>query len=143
MSYRMYQTTKMLKGLDILGQVCCVLVPMIIHMRLPDGYMGILMMVGGWQLLSFFVHLFFKNEPWKVELRRTYAKLLIIVAGALLLGLWQPAVMFTVVFGWIYAGPVVGLIYLGICIVEWMRVRRMAIEPKTEYNGTIEKLEGY
>jgi hypothetical protein len=89
-----------------------------------------LFLLGGVQVLSIIIHLFFKNKPWINKLRKIYYWLLLLPAGGIIYAMTvdpegksdmpELEVMF-------YVGIIsylIGIFYFIITIIEWRRVNK-------------------
>jgi hypothetical protein len=84
--------------------------------------------VGGWQLISFVIHLFL-HESWKATRDRTqYGKTLGWIIGigiiCLLLLLADIPVIIFYLFGLMIASPALAIWYFSICQTEWQILKR-------------------
>ncbi|MCX6317677.1 MAG: hypothetical protein NTW29_10320 [Bacteroidetes bacterium] len=84
--------------------------------------------VGGWQLISFLIHLFI-NDSWKATRERTaYAKTLVWMIGVglfcLLLLLAEIPVLILYLFALLFVSPVLAIWYFSICQTEWRILKR-------------------
>ncbi len=125
----MYRTAKTLKFLDIAGQLAAILVPLGWGgsiARMGEGLFMLLFTLGGWQLLSFLIHLALRNESWVATARKSYGMLLLAVGVLGMASMVVPFVGIYVMYGLLVAGPLLGLFYLAISFQELSKLRHMS-----------------
>lgn len=137
----MYHQTKLWKGIDIIGQLACIIIPLVMGEEPSDGFFVLLFALGGWQLTSFVIQLIWDDVPWKVYARRVYGKILLMIPMVAVIGMVVKVLLGYLLYGMLFIGPVLGFLYLTISIVEWLRIQRLATNSELSYHGSTEELE--
>lgn len=114
------------KTADVIGQVLFGILPLLLGLTsmLRAGFVTSLFALGGWQLLSFLVHLVLKGAAWKSKARLVYATLLV---GLLLFGLiaiTSEDILMPFLYSALVAGPVLGIFYFIVSLTELNRIYR-------------------
>lgn len=84
-------------------------------------------LVGGWQLISVFIH-FFYEAPYKKIMRKIYLITLGVVIIALLVSIPTDGIIVTL-FGLLFFSPVMAVYYLITCINETQQLSLIMTQP--------------
>jgi hypothetical protein len=126
---------KTFKTVDYIGQILLLLFSVALALStefdvLGSPVMNMYLVVGGWQLVSVIVHLFF-SRIYKIPLRKWYHGLLIftLVIG-ILMGFSDAVIPF--LFGMLYWSPMLAILYLVCCYKETMKLSPSATAGEAE-----------
>lgn len=122
---------KTFKTVDYIGQILLLLFS--VGLGLSTGFdmlgspaLNMYLFVGGWQLISVIVHLFFRKE-YKIPLRKLYHILLIITLSiGLVMGFSDLVIYYF--FGMLFWSPLLAILYLVCCYKETMKLSPVALK---------------
>lgn len=123
---------KVFKRIDCVVQGFLIVAGIIMALASGDmmsdfNFFGAYFLVGGWQLVSVFVH-FFYQAPYKTRMRKVYLVSLGLVILALLVSI-PTEMIIGALFGLLFVSPVLAVFYLATCIVETQRLLELAVLP--------------
>jgi|GEM_PF-701026 len=132
---------KIWKALDIVGQILCVLVPMLRMSRYTseDDFFLIYFLIGAWQVVSFMAHKATKENDNTARSLYGFLLLMIIVCGILCTVTMVPTgglsiVLYMMVM--MFAGVVMAVYYFVICVVEFIYLFFSEQRKTTDYETT-------
>ncbi|MEZ5016452.1 MAG: hypothetical protein R2800_05315 [Flavipsychrobacter sp.] len=101
------------KIFDLVGQLLCLMVPIILGAYFDNGryYVLTYFTVGGWQLISFLISAATMKAEEKAAARKIYGVLLLCTLGSALLLLtgWDPA--FLLLYVYLFFTPLMAIMY--------------------------------
>jgi hypothetical protein len=114
-----------LQAFDIAGQIAMIVIPL--AFSVVDALALVAIMLGSWQLLSFFVHFFAGKPSGMLKARRFYgiAVLVLFISGLLSLAGGGLFIVYLCILA--VAGPVLGIWYMCVSVQEWRNLRRQMV----------------
>lgn len=112
------------KVMDMWVQIAIIVIVMLLflfqdHMIFGESFFYIYFILGGWQLISVFVHFYFPREV-KIPLRNIYH---ILVALTILIGMIIGKELVDYLYSMLFWTPILALLYLATCIIETVRLK--------------------
>ena len=123
--------TIFLKAVDILAQLSICLFPVFSGHRPVGSFYDffnpqVLVKLGIWQTISFLIHLSLMRESWIWVGRRLYHLLYCLLIVACIVSLVLPGKGSGILICLLFAGPVLGVFYFIVCVIEFIRIVQIA-----------------
>ncbi len=112
------------KVFDITGQAATIILPMVLVSKGNDALMWVAFLLGGWQALSFLVHLCAGKQPWTSRGRSVYGYTLLALVVLAVSSLMVRELILLLFVVLAPAGVVMGTSYFAISVRELIALRR-------------------
>lgn len=114
------------KVMDMWVQIATLVIGLLLllfqhQMDIGESFFYCYFILGGWQLISVFVHFYFPREV-KIPLRNIYH---ILVALTILIGMIIGKELVDYLYYMLFWTPILALLYLATCIIETVRLKEI------------------